>query len=355
VIRQRPRVVLVGTGGLATAIAHSLACLPGRDLEVEVVGRRADPAEQLCLLAAARAAAVGAGTRFTPRVTDLSADRPRLWQERPDLVVVVASAQSPWEAQREASAWTDLVRCGGFGVTLPFQADLAGRVARVAADEGVRVVNGCLPDVVNPVLAASGTPVVAGLGNGATIHAFVRAAAGRQDVRILAHHYHLHVPEPGELDAWVVADDGESLDATTLLRGLRGARRDQLNHVTGLVSAQAIRALVDESTSLSTTLPGVHDRQGGLPVRITGGQVTPDLPATWIDSAVRAANDAWSLADGACVRDGSVTLSARAIDALSAHLDGLPASFAVSDLPAFATTVSQLRDRLRHQPSGDKP
>lgn len=352
---QRRRVVLVGTGGLATAMVHALATLPGPDLEVQVVGRRAVPAEHLCRIASARSAAVGQPTRFTATVDDLASDRPHPWRERPDLVVVVASSQSPWEAALRPSAWTDLVRAGGFGVTLPFQTDLAGRIARVAADEGVPLVNACLPDIVNPVLAQSGTPALTGLGNGATIHAFARAAVGDSDVRVLAHHYHLHAPEHSEQDAWVEADDGESLDAATLLSAMRSVPRDLLNQVTGLVSAQVLRALLDHDASLRTTLPGVHGRQGGIPVQIVGRQISPDLPDSWSDSDVRAANDSWSLADGARVRDHTVTLSPRAVEALSHHLDGQPASFGVSDLPAFATSVSQLRDTLRTQPSGESP
>lgn len=358
-------LVVVGTGRLARAACYSLATLGHRlpaGLRVLVVGRRPDPAAELCHIASARAAASGVvgGPRFEAVVDD-PADV--VARAQPTGVLVCASTQSPWERLAAPSAWTELVRRARFGITLPFQAEPALRVAR-AAPSGTWVVNACFPDAVNPLLAALGAPVLCGAGNVGLLAAGVQAQLGLADqdrLRLVAHHLHLYPPDgpDGEALAWL---DDEPVDPTPLLAGQRAAARDELNHVTGHTAALLVAALLT-GTELRTNLPGPLGLPGGYPVTVRGraagagagaaGVVELRLPAGVTRDEAVAHNQRWALADGAVVDGGRVTFGDAARAELERAAPELADGFAVTDLAAATERLHHLRDQLRDQP-GDR-
>lgn len=392
-------LVVVGTGRLARAVCYSLSAmahlLPPAQ-RVVVVGRRPGPAEELCYVASARAAAssgaaafaqvggsggvaggaaasgasggvvgagtavVGAGVRFEPVVVDVAdgaAVADVLGAAAPEGVLLCASTQSPWERLSAPSAWTALVGQARFGVTLPFQAEQALRVAS-ATPAGAWFVNACFPDAVNPLLAELGVPVLCGAGNVGLLAASAQAALGLPDqrrLRLVAHHLHLHPPAGTDGDALAWLDD-EPLDSTPLLAGLRAAARDELNHVTGHTTAMLLAALLT-GAELHTSLPGPLGLPGGYPVTVNpasgGGRVWLRLPAGITRDEAVAHNQRWALADGAVVDGGRVRFGDAARAELARVAPDLADGFAATDLPAVAARMHQLRDELRDQP-GDR-
>jgi hypothetical protein len=356
-----PLLVVVGTGRLARATCYSLAVTHPEPLRVVVVGRREGAAAEACQVASTRAAVTGrGGVRFEPAVAeDAAALAGTLGGLSPSGVLVCASSQSPWERLDAPSAWTTLVERAGFGLTLPFQAELA--LAAAAALDGAWLVNACFPDAVNPLLAALGVPVLCGVGNVGLLEASLRTALGVDPERlhVLGHHVHLHHPDlwtsrewqclpehtsplTGEALAWC---EGEPIpELTKLLTSQRSIARTELNHITGLTAALVVSALLT-GAELATSLPGPNGLPGGYPVLVRGGRVELRLPPGLTQAQAVAHNQRWALVDGVVVDGQRVRFSA------SAELPPeLADGFDVNDLDAVTQRLHELRERLRGEP-----
>jgi hypothetical protein len=358
----RTTIAVVGTGGLSRAVCYSLAAMspaggmatvgtvgsaPGH---VVVIGRSLDKARQLCFVANARAALSGRAVTFEP-----FAGEPEtvLSTVRVAGVLVCASSQSPWERLTRPSAWTDLMDRAGFGLTLPFQAELAARVGRAVAalDPRPWLVNACFPDAVNPLLAALGVPVLCGVGNIALLAASAQAALELPDqrrLRMLAHHVHLHAPAAGEPEAlgWL---DGEPVDVAALLAGQRAAERTELNQVTGHATALLLADLVG-GTETATHLPGPLGLPGGYPVTVRGTDLALRLPVGMSRDDAIAFNQRAALADGIVVDGDRIRFGPAAIAELEHLAPALSNGFPVTELPSATAELQALRTRLRAQP-----
>ncbi|MEU4445423.1 hypothetical protein AB0K14_26340 [Actinosynnema sp. NPDC050801] len=337
------KLAVIGTGDLARAVCYSLAAVGRTSVEVVVVGRSVDKVNQLCYVANARAATAGrTGLAFTPFVGDVE---PAVADV--DGALVCASSQSPWERLTAPSAWTALVGRAGYGITLPFQAELALRVGR-ALPERSWLVNGCFPDAVNPLLAALDVPVLCGIGNIALLAASAQAALGLPDqgrLRMLAHHVHLHEPADGvdEVRAW---HDDEPITAPgELLAAQRNAERTELNQVTGFAAAVLLDALLC-GTPVETHLPGPHGLPGGYPVRLEGTAIELRLPAGVSRADAIAFNQRAAAADGVVVDGDRVVFGPEVAE----HLPGLADGFRTVDLAAATAELNALRERLRGEP-----
>jgi hypothetical protein len=352
------RLLIVGSGSLGSVICHALAGLASVPVAVTVAARDRARAAQLCHTAGVTARLAGRPVSFTPLTVEV--ERPdgpaeMLRQARPAGVVLCASPQSPWEAARARSAWTDLLSRAGFGLTLPLQAELAVRLARCEADAWL--VNACLPDAVNPLLAAVAAPARCGVGNVGTLAAGLQHALGLPDqsrLRLLAHHVHLRPPQtPGdEARAWL--DDAPLAGVGDLLAPHRATGRQALNQITGYAAAQVLDALIT-GAELATHLPGPLGLPGGYPVLLRDGRPRLRLPADLTQPAAVLANQRAALRDGVLVSGARVVFGPACAAALGEHLPELARGFPVGDVSAACRELLRLRDRLRTRPAHTAP
>lgn len=362
----RPRVALVGSGALAGSIAYGLASgYRSVPLELVVVGSGIARVRRLCAKASIAAAVAGPGIRFDAAVagsgtetTDTGSDALTdiLTEIRPSGIVLCSSHQSPYEGSRSPSAWTELLAAGGYGLSLPLQAERAIAVGRTAERIGAWFVNASLPDMVNPVLAALGIPVLCGVGNAGTLAAAIQCALGLPDQRrlaVLAHHLHLRrLPDgpdrPDGPDAWL---DEEPVERTgERLAGFRDLERPDANELAGLTAAQVVASLAT-GAELDVSLPGPNGLPGGYPVRLRGGAVSLRLPpAIELDDAI-SRNRAWCAADGAVVEDGHVRFGSSGASALATAAPRLVDGFAVKDTQRVCFEMLDIRRALREQPT----
>jgi hypothetical protein len=343
-------VVVVGTGSFATALCRSLARPGDRPTTVHVVGRTREASDRVCA-----AAGAGADTEFRSVPTDFT-DFHRLFaQLRPELALVCASYQSPAEIARGGTAWTELVRRAGFGVTLPLQAVIAERVAAACADVGdgrTTVINACFPDGVNPVLRARGRHVLCGVGN---VHTLA-AAAGRKlgvdaDHRLamVAHHSHLHQPDDLDAEARCWLDGVQVEDVTGLLAPARTLPRPRLNELGATAAGSVVRALLDHGRYVGN-LPGPGGLPGGFPVELSRTCARLRLPAGVTEDAALVWSERSASADGCHVdRAGGLHFTDRAITELRRHWPELPADLPAATLDHLVERQLALRDRLRRR------
>jgi hypothetical protein len=359
-------VVLFGTGSLARSIAYNLATTMASSapLHVLIVGRRRVEVEEVAFVARGRAGAAGTGHAFEPFTAswaNAAVAGEILHQHRPVVAIVAASEQSPWELARDADAWGQLVKRGGFGVTLPLNASLVSQVFRVANGTEPRpfFINACYPDAVNSLLAALGpSDRLVGVGNAAIIESLHRGAFPEiQTVRVVAHHRHLGELSIGdEGDPPVIYADGDRVSLTAVAVALRGIRGMELNWVTGASVSRLIDALVADRP-FSGSLPGPLGEIGGYPVTVARGAITIDLPTGLSITDARDINARAALREGVVVRDGAVHFSAGAREALMEYSYPFADGFAASSLPDAVSEMRVLRERLRRAPpkKSDEP
>ena len=339
-------VAVVGTGGLARSVCYSLAVAATGPGHVVVIGRSLEKATGLCFVANARAACGGRTLTFEP----IAGDPEVVLSERAvDGVLVVASSQSPWEGLSRPSAWTDLIRRAGYGLTLPFQAELAARVGRVVAGRAW-MVNACYPDAVNPLLAALGVPVLCGVGNVALLAASAQAALGLPDqrrLRLIAHHVHLHTPAAGEPEALAWLDD-RPIDAARLLAEQRAADRIELNHITGHAAALLMADLLGDA-EVATHLPGPLGLPGGYPVTARGTELVLRLPSGMSRDRAVEFNQRAALADGAVVDGDRVRFGPAATAELERFAPAVAAGFPVAELSSATAELGAVRAERRRK------
>jgi hypothetical protein len=269
----------------------------------------------------------------------------------PDVVVCLASTQSPYERTTRRSGWTDLVEQAGFGVTLPFQAAIALRLARAiaVAHPTSLLINGCFPDAVNPLIASLGLPVHCGIGNVATLAAALQTALGKADQRDLAVlGHHVQLAEPPEPDEEVLAWLGgvPVPDVTRQLAPYRALPRRELNAAGGHAAARLLADLLS-GKEIRTNLPGPLGLPGGYPVRLAGSRIVLNLPAEVsrtdaIDWNLRAGRR-----DGIEVAHGRVEYQPAAASALDEVLPEFAGGWPVTALDAVSVAFSALRQQLR--------
>lgn len=352
-------VLIVGGGSLTRAVCYALATIGTAACTVTVVSRTGSNAAEVCYVANVRAALSTSRVRFRPvTVERYSAGTfgPILRELSPAIVLNCASHQSPWEGTHTPSAWTDLVRRRGFGFTLPLQAAIAVELSRViaTADAATQFLNACFPDAVNPVLKATGLPVLCGIGNVALLAATLQARLGLRDqagLRVLGHHWHLHTPHRADHEAKVWLDGASVPGVTGLLAPQRSASRAELNIINGHVTALVLDALLSGREFL-TSLPGFAGLPGGYPVRVRDGDIELCLPDTVTLEEAIALNQRWTALEGVQISEGgAVSLSTDDVHPV-AEAPEIPDRLHVTDLPEVCRQMLQLRSRLRRQDAG---
>ncbi|WP_182873727.1 potassium transporter TrkA [Microbispora sp. H10670] len=353
-------VVVLGTGAFAGALVRSFAHLASAPATVHVVSRDLGRARDLCAVAGAHAALAGTAVGFSPHALDVPGGddlRPLLARVRPAALVLCASDQSPAEMRSTPSAWTDLVRAAGFGVTLPLQAAVVLRCARASAEAGgdTVVINACFPDAVNGMVCAAGVPVLCGLGNVSSLAMALRAHLGVREasrLRLLAHHAHLHPPPSPAEEALAWLDDRPLGDVADILGGIRARPREHLNEMGAAEGGAVLDAVLHEERGYAGHVPGPRGLPGGYPVTITGRDVSLRLPPETAEGEAVAWNTARAELDGLVVdRHGTARPTPRALRALRRHWPDAPAAFGPRDLDDLRAEQLRLRRRLRGLPS----
>jgi hypothetical protein len=353
------RLAIIGSGSLVRTVADALAGAPG-PLQVTLIARDRGKLAEVGYVASARAALAGGRVGFETMVADLGdvdAIAGAFDRSAPDGVLVCASTQSPWEGVEAPSGWTGVLDRAGFGLTLPFQAEIALRAARAAAAAcpGAWLVNACFPDAVNPLLHAAGIEMLCGIGNVAIIAASLQAALGLADQRrlqVLAHHAQLHEPGPDEDDALAWRDGEPVTEVGALLAPQRALHLGpELNRVTGFAGAMVLRTLL-EGGRLDTSLPGPDGLPGGYPVRLEGGRLELRLPPGLDREGAVAFNQRQAARDGVVVEDGRARFGPAAAAALRELAPELAAGFAAAETELAAARLAQVRSKLRDEPAG---
>lgn len=348
-------IVLVGTGRLATAVAHALALLADGPARLRLVVAGRDRARVDWLAAATAARACAAGRSVATRGALLDWDDPGALVEilataRPDLVVQFASLQSPWTVSGE-DGWSRFVREGGYGVTAPFHLALLLRTLDAAARAGTAapVVNACFPDFVNGLAARLGRPVACGIGNIGILAAFVGTRLGPEaDLRLLANHSHVADCIRGTFDparAPILYAGGVRIPVPEVAQLLpRLPAGSELNAVTGATAAPVLLALAGALPEQRCHVPAPHGLPGGYPVRIARGAIALDLPPDLTPDAAAAWNAQTARADGVTLEDGRIRFLGPAAEAL--RRIGEPTEYDAADHAALIDRFVQLRARL---------
>ncbi|GLY70300.1 hypothetical protein Atai01_69190 [Amycolatopsis taiwanensis] len=342
-----PRIVVTGSGSLARSVCYSLATELTTPATVSILARAGGKAAELAFVASVRARVSERAVVFYGRGVDFADLDGVLGELAPDLVVHCVSHQSPWERGTAPSAWTELLRMTGFGLTLPLQAelliDVAESLRRVAPD--CLLINACFPDAVNPVAHALGFPVFCGIGNISTISAAIAATLDWKDHRslhLLAHHLHLHAPADTADEARVWCENVERDDVRALLAGMRSTARAELNQIGGHAAARLIDSLLTGGTT-DTHVPSPLGLPGGYPVRIRDRSIELRLPKGIDAEAAIAWNQRMALLDGVVVDGGQV----RFAPSVGEHVPEFAEPFPVTEIRYACARLLALRERLR--------
>jgi len=354
-------IVICGTGSFAARILLDLAATASEEISVAVVGRNRDRLAWLRTAANARAAIFGSGARVADYLIDeLSTDAvgALIAKLRPSVVANTASMQGGRVMTDRPDAWSRLVQEVGLGCTVLLQArisyDISAAVAQAAPDAAF--VNCCYPDVVNPMLAGAGLPIACGIGNVAILaHAFAGVLGpGHGRLHLLAQHAALSAfRRPAEqrsgaapLRLWI--DGKEVADVFARFAAVKLAPEPVID-VSGASGVPLFLAIAGGKLWRGH-VPGPNGFTGGYPVRLTGRQLTLDLPDGLTEDDAIAWNRDWEPANGIMVgSDGAVRYTGRVEAALRRLSPDLAGGFSMSAFDAAYSAMSDMCARLRQE------
>lgn len=331
-------VAVIGLGDLGTRVFYDLArCAHIRRL----VGTARDFESAQARVAQTRLIAEVAGGPLDVSLAQLDlsngeATASFLLEHDPDVCVLAASRYTWWR-DRES---TELARLP-YGVWLPLQASLAGRLMEARAESGSNTAVVCLPypDAVGPLLATTENAPLLGAGNVAEAAAKLQLLAAQNanlpraevDVRLVMHHAgeraafrslsFLGGPEDLGEPPWVaeVRVNGALLGSTevaALFREPFALPGDATSHeLTAACVREVVEALLgDEKIRLHAPAP--NGRPGGYPVRVRRGAVELDLPPEMSEQDAIAMNEAAAAWDGiaAIEHDGTIVFTPAAAE-----------------------------------------
>jgi hypothetical protein len=358
---DRARVLLVGLGDLGQRLT-ALCCTLPEIGQLIIAGRRAHVGAPFAALMASCGTSL---VRFVEvnaaRVDDLVT---LLKRERPALVINCASLLSPWLLHERDDPRAVALRAAGFAVQVPAHLPLLRNLMRAVRETGLDdtpVVNVSYPDATHAVLAGSSLMPTIGLGNAAMIRSQVMATLRRTStdtgaeealVRVLAHHAHV--------TPVVRATPPDGIPAPRIYLGETGVRMDaiafsgpplpstrELNALTAASAAAILRALLDSTSCVRTSAPGVHGLPGGWPVRIAEGRVMLDLPSGLTRDDGLVFHRTSGRGDGieAIDEHGTIHFTEAACAALAPHDPGLTEPIELRDIDRRWTRLRQLIDR----------
>lgn len=355
---MRANILVLGTGSLASAFCCALATYKvNESLIVKIVGRSLAKAEQLATIANVRASLTSNSIKFFSGSIDWQSDKDILEKiklDEPEIILNVSSLQSPWDFNHPSS-WTNLVKAAGFGITLPLQAVLASKIARVIKSEGMQsiFINACYPDLVNPLLKALGLKVACGIGNISILAATLEAAFANQNdeqFKLLAHHYHVGSAHKS-LDmqayprAWLGEHELSFEIINDLLIPIRNIKDASLNYITGLAAVKITLAFLQHDAVL-LHVPGPNGLPGGYPVNVKNKKVMLALPDHFSFEDALSQNHYYSELDGIKFNDEKIEFSCNAQQQLEMHRFNYAHGFKVEIFEDVCTAMLELKAKL---------
>ena len=354
-------ILLFGTGVFAARIACDIAATARHPVQLVLAGRNRERLDWLTTACNARAATFGTGVRTRALTADLAsvaAIAPVIAAARPAVVLQAASVQGSGVIAQRADGWSRLVAEGGLSATAVFQALLSARIgaAMLQAAPAARLVNGCFPDVVNPMLAALGLPVACGVGNVGILSACFGGALGPDGlgrVKVLAHYQTIGAwrrpttERAGQTPPRVWIDDVEVEDVHARFADLRLTPEPAIE-VSGSASVPLLVAMATLGATLASHAPGPLGLPGGYPVRWADGVLALDLPTGITREEAVAWNQGFEARNGLLVSpQGRVTYTGILRQRLCALAPSLAEGFELRELETAHDEMSALRQRLQ--------
>lgn len=356
-------IVLIGTGSLARAFCYSIAnakFLVKKRIKVVIVGRDIEKVKKISVIANSRAAITSTDILFIPKEASFDSEASIeniITKFTPKIVLQMASLQSPWEFNNQKSTWVSLINNSGFALTIPFQAFLTIKLARIIKKTGLSIhfVNACYPDLVNPILKFLGYNVTCGVGNVSIIESVIRSVKNsyrKMNISILGHHVHLTQKTniPLEYRKPRVWGDDINYDLVDLaLNQIRSIKDDELNQLTGLISAQTILNLLKPEYTLYN-IPGPNGLPGGYPVLMSSQGVILNLPNKISEEEAVLWNLECSKYDGASIdKDGFIKFNRLVSGALKQNNIKHFKGFYCEDIDNVCNDFISLREHLREE------
>ncbi|MBM3525444.1 MAG: hypothetical protein FJX57_21055 [Alphaproteobacteria bacterium] len=358
-------LLITGSGNFAERILLDLALMAEKPLRILMAGRPVELPRMEWLRQAANARAGLAGRPVfvetgTIDWTSPETIAPFLERAAPRLIVHAASVQPPSVVFERNNAWGLLVKACTITVTVPIQALLGARLARAMALAGCDAVflNSCYPDGTNAVLAGLGFPVLCGAGNiGILASAFAGELGWREEgrVRVLAHHQNIMpwrgpVPKPTIVPPPRVWLDGVEIDDVYARFTRVRLTEAPAIPISGFCGVPVILSLLRQRDHVGH-VPGPWGLPGGYPIKITGGELSLELPPGLTRAEAVAWQTRYELANGLTVAAGRLTFHGPCHTELARHSPSLAAGFALADLEEAASEILALRERLEATPA----
>lgn len=352
-------VLLIGTGSLAKAFCYAMAKANNlAQIKVVILGRSIEKASKISIVAETCSAIALSNVSFSPEEVSFESEadlEKKISKFAPKIVLQMSSPQSPWEFGDHNNKWSKLVNYAGFGLTVPLQSFVTLKVAKIIKNLKLQslLVNACYPDLVNPLLKCLGYDVTCGVGNVSILAAAIRSrseAYKKADLKILGHHLHLTKrnnlpPDYNNPRIWVDNIHEESADQS--LERIRNVKDQELNQLTGLISAQIIMALLNTYPTFYN-LPGPNGLPGGYPAIVSSSGVVLNLPSAIGEDEAIAWNIECSKYDGASIdKNGFVRFNDLARDSLKLNSMKCAEGFYCEDIDKVYKEFASLRAILR--------
>jgi hypothetical protein len=356
-------ILIFGSGSFAQRIACDLASASKEPVSVAVAGRNPARLAWIATAARARAHMFGCPLELATVEVDLAAGGAAgtvLAKLEPAVIVQAASVQAGAVIAAGGNAWTRLVAEGGLSATAVFQALLTSRIARAAAELGLKsqLINCCFPDVANAIVMGMGLPVLCGIGNIAILaHAFAGSLAAARvapDLKLLCHYQNIGAwrrppAERAGPAARVWLDGREIGDVFDRFAEVQLTPEPVID-ISGASGVTLMLALA-AGRDWRGHVPGPVGLPGGYPVAISNGRLALDLPPGLSPTDAVAWNARYEAENGLSVAaDGRVHYAGRLRDRLEAESPALAAGFHVDDLEPVTLEFARLRDRLLARP-----
>lgn len=356
-------IMLAGTGKISNALAQALTLTAGASdsISLVVLGRKHKHAEQTLGQAQAIASCFDrkiTGEAYAVDWNNPQSIRPAFERWEPDLLIQMASEQPPSELGND-DVWSKLVETAGFGITLPLHLPPLRSLCLAMESLGKRipVLNACFPDLVNPVAARLGWPVVGGFGNLATVTAIAQAKwPAVENARFFGCHHHLSRFLNGTLELQYMPRGFTAYGEVTpleLLKVLRSAPLPcDISNLTAATATPVIRALCGLDAYWKGIVSGPQGLTGGFPAMIKSKVLELD-----VQGLDRLAMEQWNIAqesgDGVSINQ-NLEYTPAAVEMLRQHIPEFQTSWSIDavSINALIEMTRQLKNRLQ---SLDRP